>query len=256
MKIDKIIDKTEMIAGVFCILYYFICAITVGSRISILFIWLLMGIVLITRGILGCWNRGRAHKGLKAVQRIFDILLLLFLVSVMVFFSFILRSMHEKGEKNCDYIIVLGASVYGTEPSSVLQKRIDAAYDYLKENKDTFVVATGGQGPGEDISEGKCIADELEKRGISKDRILVEEKSTTTVENFKYALEKIPKEIDSIAIVSNGFHIFRAKFILSSYSDVRVSGIAAGGGGILIPHYMLREYLAFVVDFLCGNYQR
>lgn len=109
------------------------------------------------------------------------------------------------------------------------------------------MIGTGGRGVNDEISEGMCIAKELEAMGIEKERILYEEKSTTTIENFQYAMEVIPDSPENIVVVSNGFHIFRAKFILSQYTDANIYGIAAPGGGVLLPHYILREYITLIV---------
>ena len=78
-------------------------------------------------------------------------------------FTGILIGSAAKGdtETPCDYIIVLGAGVNGTVPSMSLQDRIDAAYDYLAANPGCIGILSGGQGPGEDISEAQCMAERL-----------------------------------------------------------------------------------------------
>ncbi|MCL6571812.1 MAG: YdcF family protein, partial [Bacillus sp. (in: Bacteria)] len=72
---------------------------------------------------------------------------------------------HQEVPKNVDYLIVLGASVKGTVPSLAFASRINSAAYYLKKNKDSIVIASGGRGPGEDISEAESIKRELMKQG-------------------------------------------------------------------------------------------
>lgn len=250
--IFKKINVAEFIIGFLCILYWFLCIVSVGSGVSILYIWIIIGILLILKAVIAkfLWKR----KWGKRLSYSMDIVIIAIFLSVVMFAGFVTRGMHEEAKSGCDYLIVLGAGVNGTRPSEILQKRIDAAYKYLKENPGTKVIGTGGQGVGEDISEGKCIANELEAAGIAADRILYEGKSTTTVENIKFAMEKIPDQAKQIVVVSNGFHISRSKLILSNYTDAKIYGIAATGGGLLTPHYVVREYIVFLIDIAMGNY--
>ena len=98
--------------------------------------------------------------------------------------------------------VVLGCSVKGTKPSRILEERIDAAYDYLSVNKDAVCILSGGRGPGEDITEAQCMYEVLTKRGISENRLILEERSTTTEENLKYTGE-ILKTLDPADIRVN-----------------------------------------------------
>lgn len=49
-------------------------------------------------------------------------------------------------------VIVLGCQVRGTEPSLTLQRRVDAAADYLRAHPQARCVASGGQSDDEEIS--------------------------------------------------------------------------------------------------------
>ena len=93
--------------------------------------------------------------------------------------------------KKVDYVIILGARVKGEKPTKSLMERIKAATEYLKKNPEVKVIATGGQGKNEGVAEGLAIKRELLKNGISEDRIILEDKSKNTVENFRFSLEKI-----------------------------------------------------------------
>ena len=49
--------------------------------------------------------------------------------------------------------IILGCKVNDKTPSEMLEKRIVSAYAYLMKNENAFVIASGGKGDDENISE-------------------------------------------------------------------------------------------------------
>lgn len=146
-------------------------------------------------------------------------------------------------------VVVLGCHVKGTEPSLMLARRLDAAYEYLVANPDVKCVVTGGQGTGEDITEADAMKLYLIGKGIDSERILKEEKSTNTLENLSFAKE-ILEENDlsgDIIIVTDGFHQYRASLIaeklgLDSYS------ISCGTRPELVPTYWVREWFALAKE--------
>ncbi|MEI3193353.1 MAG: YdcF family protein [Lachnospiraceae bacterium] len=95
-----------------------------------------------------------------------------------------------------DYLVVLGAQVRGTVPSRALKKRLDTAAEYLGKNLETKVVVSGGKGAGEEITEAEAMENYLLELGIEKDRIIMEDRSTTTSENLRYTGELIDREKD------------------------------------------------------------
>jgi len=115
------------------------------------------------------------------------------------------------------YAVLLGAGVNGEMPSATLSWRIGAAADYLKEHPETTCIVTGGQGPGENITEAACMYRELTRAGIAPERIVPEERATNTRENMIYSKE-IMDELSggkpyTAAIVTSDFHLCRAKTI-------------------------------------------
>ena len=118
-----------------------------------------------------------------------------------------------RSEHKTQYIIVLGCRVYSTEPGIFLTKRINAAYDYLTENPESKAVLSGGRGAGEDISEGQCMFNTLTKKGIDPSRLIVEDTSSSTIENFRNSLEILEQrgeKTDEITVVTNDYHEYRA----------------------------------------------
>ena len=167
--------------------------------------------------ILGRW----AEKSVigKWCKRIFLVCLAAVTVVLCAFETAIVtRGEEDWSALPVDAVIVLGAGVNGETPSMALQTRIDAAAAYLEQHPDVPVVLSGGQGSGEDITEAEAMRRALKAKGMPEDRLLLEESSTSTAENFAFSkvlLEDHDIDTDTavIAVVTNDFHIFRAKLI-------------------------------------------
>ena len=148
-------------------------------------------------------------------------------------------------------IIVLGCRVHGENPSPMLMQRISAACRYLEEYPEAVAVASGGKGEDELISEAECIKRQLEKRGISSERIIIEDNSTNTRENMAFSKALLEERGISgeIAIVSNEYHLRRAKTIAKK-QGLDVKCCAARTVPIYLPPYWVREIFGNVYEFL------
>lgn len=158
---------------------------------------------------------------------------------------------HKKPE-NSSTLILLGCKVNGTSPSLMLKKRILAAYDYLENSEDTVCVLSGGKGSNEGISEAQCMFNELTARGIDKNRLFIEDKSTSTYENLKFSYNLIEeKNLDNnIAVVTDGFHQLRAKLIADKLGINVTGAVSAETPWFLFPTYLTREVIAVLAQLL------
>ncbi len=114
---------------------------------------------------------------------------------------------------NEDAVIVLGSGIRGELLTVGLKNRLDCAVDIYKENPDTVIVVSGGQGPQEDITEALAMERYLLRCGVDAGRIIKEEKATSTYENFVYSkqiLDGLLGEGYDVAFVTNEYHIYRA----------------------------------------------
>ena len=184
----------------------------------------------------------------KALTKVLCVLLIVGIVAAGITGSFILNAAHPTQLDPCRYIIVLGAGVNGTVPSLTLSERITAAYNYLIANPESIAILSGGQGSGEDITEAFCMYQELTGKGISPNRLLLEEKSTSTIENLQFSLELAEKELgfrpNKVGIVSSEYHLYRAKLFANSL-DLEATGIPAKTTWLpLRINYYLREIVA------------
>lgn len=188
----------------------------------------------------------------KTLFRIGIILIAVFLMTFIIIEGLIIIEGSKKTTENVDYVIILGARLYGDIPSPALLERLEVARVFLTDNKDVKVVVSGGQGINEDIPEAHAMENYLVKNGIDKDRIIIEDKSTSTFENLKLSLDIIRK-VDSresirILIATNKFHIFRAK-ILAKRLGMDPYGLPAKIPPTIIIQSYIREYFATIKSF-------
>ena len=179
--------------------------------------------------------------------------IILTILSFLLIHGLIFTNGNKKSEAKVDYLIILGARLYGDIPAPALLERLKTSRDYLIENKDIKVIVSGGQGIDELIPEAHAMKKYLVDNGIESDRIIVEDKSTSTYENLLYSLE-ILEEIDGrenlrILIATNKHHIFRAKLIAKRLG-VEPYGLPAEiPPSILVKSYM-REYFAVIKSLM------
>lgn len=189
----------------------------------------------------------------KTIYRIITILIIIGLTSFIIIEGLILIEGFKKSADNIDYVIILGARLYGDIPSPALMERLKAAEGYLNNNEKPRVIVSGGQGPDEYIPEAEAMARYLMEKGINEERIIIEDKSTSTYENLRFSLEKlrdIHKSGDiNILIVTNRYHIFRAKF-LAERLGMNASGLPAKIPLPIIVQSYIREYFAVIKSFI------
>lgn len=152
-------------------------------------------------------------------------------LSAGAYMPFVISDSLKNFRDDCDYLLILGGNVFGADtPSPQLFERMKAAADYLEEHKNVIAVPCGGCfREGQKKSEAAIIADYLISQGISPERIILEDKSSTTYENFEFGIPIIEKHSGKnaenlrIAFLSSDYHMHRAGIIAkqSGIKDVR-----------------------------------
>ena len=240
-KLIKFTSTTLLIAAAFCFLYFIYLAVFKGFDDVIVFFWPIAFGVFGISGGLGFLSLKKGNL-LKTISLLLVCAIIGFVISFCDFAIKLSVVASENPPRDAECVIVLGAAVKGNSPSRALRQRIDAAYLYLLENPNTIAICTGGLGPDDEISEGECIARELEKMGIEKTRLFVEDKSESTRENFEFAFEVLGYTPQNIVIISNGFHLRRAKLILEESYRGEIYTLSAKTD-IFVLHYTVREYI-------------
>ena len=191
------------------------------------------------------------------LYRAICILLILGFLAAAVTAVFILRAAHPKAVSGCDYMVVLGAGVNGSIPSLTLSDRIHAAYNYLSDHPQTIAVLSGGQGPGEEITEAACMYRELVQMGIDARRLILEENATSTMENLQFSVDLLESLTGSrptqIAIVSSEYHLFRAGLFAKELGLEAVGVPAKTAWFSLQLNYYAREIVAVWKYLILGS---
>ena len=147
-----------------------------------------------------------------------------------------------------DVVIVLGAGVVGENVTRPLARRLDAAFEYWQQNPTAYIITTGGLGERATITEAEAMARYLVRLGIPRERILLEEHSTSTYENLKFTKtildEHFPDDF-SVVLITNDFHLYR------SVQTARSVGLYVNRKGAYTDWYSwpvnyLREMIAVV----------
>lgn len=137
----------------------------------------------------------------------------------------------NKESTDLDYLIILGAWTKDEKPGKELALRIERAADFMKKNPNTTAIATGGCfRKGQRKAEAVIIKNGLVELGIDKSRILIEDKSKNTYENFEFSkaiINSADKSTASVGILTNKFHLLRAKKIAAQKGFAQAVMIAA-----------------------------
>ncbi|MFI2487680.1 YdcF family protein [Promicromonospora kroppenstedtii] len=147
-----------------------------------------------------------------------------------------------------DAVIVLGTAIKGEAVTPALRERLETAVEYHEANPDALVVVSGGQGPGESVTEALAMRRFLVSRGIPESAILMEGRSTSTHENFvltKSLLDARLGERYSTVFVTNDYHVFRANE-LSRIAGLDSASLHAATPWYTVPVDYVRESLAVV----------
>ncbi len=192
----------------------------------------------------------------KRVPKAVRIIVIVILISGLILFTlaegFVLSGFDPTPDKDLDYIVVLGAKIYGDEPSPSLRYRLDAAADYMEDNTDTVCILSGGKGDDEEYTEASVMLSYMKEKGIDPSRLVTEDRSLSTNENLVFSLDIIGDPEKSTGIVTNNYHVARSVLTAKRLGYRHPSGIAAKAPAAFIPHNMLKEFLSLIKLFLLG----
>lgn len=239
----------DLIIGIILVIYYIVINLISNRRIAFSGAILSLGIVMIiyhfTKEII------QNHECLKKWFKFFKIFMCIGIVIVLIVESMIVI-FPKKSEENSDYILVLGAGVNRDGSlSQTLKDRLDAALKCVNEfENDGFIVVSGGQGPDELVSEASAMKEYLVKNGIEEYKIIMEDKSTSTGENFKFSKEKIEehsgRDIKDLKgkVITTDFHALRGNLLAKRNGYGEMISYTSNTLWYLVPTFYTREVFA------------
>ena len=185
----------------------------------------------------------------------FLLIFLLFIIFVVMLFVIsstvkMYKTAHRKPLEETT-VVVLGCQINPDGPSLMLEERLKATLFYLEQNKNIKCVLSGGQGENEIISEAEGMCNWLVERGIERDRLYLEDKSTTTRENLLFSQNVIKENglNPKMTIITNDFHQYRASLIADSLG-IECYNISGKTVPFLLPTYYIRELGGILKEML------
>ncbi len=170
--------------------------------------------------------------------------------------AFILTPAVADTREKADHVILLGGGISkdGVLPKSVIS-RVEKAAEYLKKNPDSICVVTGGTLDWLPYAEAPELKRQLAERGVSPDRILVEDQAKDTIQNFQLSCKMLAEnkgmtyaEVLSTPtlIVTSRFHLRRSQRLARRMGFTNIKGIPAACPPIYVLHNYVREICAYV----------
>jgi uncharacterized SAM-binding protein YcdF (DUF218 family) len=133
----------------------------------------------------------------------------------------IARQIHDQSTldetRPADVIMILGAAEYRGKPSPVLKARLDHGLELFRGKQAPRILTTGGAGGDPVFTEGEVARTYLIRHGVPSESILVEAEGASTMHSTAAAAEIMRRVgLRSCIVVSDGYHIFRAKKMLEA----------------------------------------
>ena len=192
------------------------------------------------------------------LRRVFQSLGLTVLIVAVYFFVSLLQVWNtgrSADRQPVDAIVVLGAAQYDGRPSPQLQARLDHALELWNLNLASYIVVTGGKQEGDRFTEAETARKFFESSGVAGDLIFEENSGTTTYASL-LAVSKVAsqKKIARVLIVSDPFHLLRAKLIakevgLDATSSSTQSSVIRGGDAF---RHNIQEAVGVAVGRIVG----
>ena len=154
-----------------------------------------------------------------------------------------------------DFIIILGSKIRSDGTLTPLLKgRVDKAIEfankqYEKTKKKIIYIPSGGKGNDEVIAEAEAIKNYLLEKGIKEKQIIIEDKSTSTIENMKFSKDKIDKvkKEAKISFSTTNYHVFRSG-VIANEQGIDCEGMGSKTKWYFYSNALIREFVANIVQ--------
>ncbi|MFJ8131517.1 YdcF family protein [Streptomyces hydrogenans] len=182
-----------------------------------------------------------------------------FLFLCFVGYAFLYGRMRLR--RDAGFVVVLGSGLIGgRRVPPLLASRLDRGrevYGLLAargQDGPPLLVASGGQGPDEELPESHAMADYLVERGFPEDRIRREDRSRSTEENLLFSKELMDAERPGAGcvIVTNNFHAFRAA-LMARKAGVDGQVVGSPTAAYFWPSAIIREFAAVFLEYRAVN---
>ena len=154
-----------------------------------------------------------------------------------------------------DFVIILGSKINSNGTLTPLLKgRCDRAIEfgnkqYEMTKKKIVYVPSGGKGKDEVMAEAEAIKNYLIENGIDEKQILIEDQSTSTIENMRFSKNKIDdaKKDAKISFSTTNYHVFRSG-VIANEQGIDVEGMGSKTKWYFYTNALIREFIANLVQ--------
>lgn len=155
----------------------------------------------------------------------------------------------EYEEKNVDCVMVLGAGVWETEPSHMLEERLNRGIEVYNSDCTDRLLMSGDHGR-EEYDEVNVMKDFAIESGAVSDEVFMDHAGFSTYESMYRARDVF--DVESVIIVTQEYHLYRAVYNARKLG-LEAYGVAADGQYNYAINVRLynntREALARTKDF-------
>lgn len=176
----------------------------------------------------------------------------LLLLYILTFLSSLILCNLARPRPPQHFIIVLGSGLIDGKVTALLGRRIDRAIAYYEQQAKTQsspkLVLSGGQGSDEPVSEAAAMRDYAVEKGIPVEDMLLEDRSTSTRENFLFSKALIEQNSEGnvkVLYATSNYHLLHAG-IIARKAGLRAVGIGAKTAWYYLPNALLRECVAML----------
>lgn len=268
-------------AGI-CLAYFVVIGVYAGISTAYAFIWLLFAAGLGATA----WSVYYYQKHPRKLPLRLPVSLVTLcgtgMIILLALQILIIGRVPQVAESGLEYVIVLGAPVRGETPGTTLRLRLDKAAEYVRQNPETTLILSGGRTDSQGEAEAVAMERYLISQGVPEERMVLETKSLSTMENIAYSrliidsMKKkkqeenhqderaLPAYLPSVlgqnrqhtyqvGILTSNYHLYRAMQIAKKQGMEGVCGIASPSDRILFVHFCFRDGLAVLKERLAGN---
>jgi len=236
-KAAKVVKLIVILIGVLLFIDAMINAVVANFQAGLIVLFV-VSIALIVYGAI--WYKKRIPKLIHAAV----IVICVAVISLSGFLA--IYGNNDNVTYDEDVVIVLGAGIRGEQVTKTLAHRLNRAIEYYAANPNAIIVVSGGQGPQESISEALAMERYLTARGIPADKIIKEDQSRSTQENFLFSDALLKKKFPSgysAVLITNDFHVYRAEKT-AEYAGVSAHHLGATTDWYTVPVNYFREMAA------------
>jgi len=147
--------------------------------------------------------------------------------------------------------VVLGMALEDGMPSDDLILRVGTAHEYIVEHPSSVLILTGGNPDDQGRTEAAVMKELLMERGVSEDKMILEDRASNTEENFQRAADLMSGDNGQpCVIITSNYHMDRAVRTAKSAGLANVLRKPAPSSFISFGANVMREVVLEIMSII------